>query len=203
MRRGRRGIRSQSGRGRRDRTLLRRKIGRAGLAYLPDGGSTAALAITKDAIVGGAHVGFRAGVIDLVDGLTGDAYQREEAELPFDRRWRRKIHFPEIRDVIGKGDSVGIDAAVFADLPNDTDVRFFVALRPAKNEFLFGRKLVPGKKAGAVKAEQNGFGMLGKNPAAQIGTDEKDGNFFGDASASAHNLQWQRECQREFAEGTI
>ncbi len=45
-----------------------------------------------------------------------------------------------------------------------------------------------GKNAGAVKAQEDGSGVLGENAAIQIAADEEDGNLFRDASAAAHNL---------------
>ena len=54
------------------------------MANLPDRGTAAALAIAKDTVVGGAHVGFQTGVIDFFDRLTSAADQLEEAKFPFD-----------------------------------------------------------------------------------------------------------------------
>jgi len=47
---------------------------------------------------------------------------------------------------------------------------------------------VAGKNAGAVKAEEDGSGVLRENAAIQDVTADDDGNFFRDASAAAHNL---------------
>ena len=79
-------------------------------------------------------------------------------------------------------------AGLLADVADNADFGFCVFFRPAKDEFLLWGKLVAGKNAGAVKAEENGGGVLGEDAAAQIGADEEDGNLFRDASAAAHNL---------------
>ena len=84
-----------------------------------------------------------------------------------------------------------------AELADDADFGFRVALRPAEEELLFGGELVPGEDARAVKAEQDGGGGLGKDFAVQIAPDEEDGNFFRDAARAAHNLWWQAGGQRE------
>ena len=50
-----------------------------------------------------------------------------------------------------------------AELADDADFRFDVALGATKDELLFGGKLVMGNDAGAVEAEENGVGGLGEN----------------------------------------
>lgn len=62
---------------------------------------------------------------------------------------------------------------------------------------------MPRNHAGAVEAEQYRFCGLGKNLAAQIGTDQEDRDFLRDAAASAHNLLWQQEGHTETAAGPI
>jgi len=98
---------------------------------------------------------------------------------------------------IEEGDAVGVLAVLRAELADDADFGFRVALGPAEEELLFGGELVAGEDAGAVKAEKDGIGGLGKDFAIQVAPDEEDGNYFGDASAAAHNLWWQAGGQRE------
>jgi hypothetical protein len=62
---------------------------------------------------------------------------------------------------------------------------------------------VPGKKAGAVEAEENGLRFFGENLAGQIRTDQADGDLFGDAAASAHNLLRQPGGQKGGRTGPI
>jgi len=77
-----------------------------------------------------------------------------------------------------------------AKLADDADFRFDVAIGAAKDELLFGGKLVMGNDASAVEAEENGVGGLGENLAVEIAADQEDGDFFRDAAAAAHNLLW-------------
>jgi hypothetical protein len=83
-----------------------------------------------------------------------------------------------------------------AEVADDADFGFLVFFGPAKDELLLRGKLVAGKKAGAVKAEEDGGGVLGEDAAIQIGTDEEDGDFFRDAGRATHNLWWQERGQR-------
>ncbi len=188
------GRRADIGRDRWDRT---------GLSNFPDGRVAATFAIAQDAVVGGNDVGFDALIVKAFERLTHVADQGEVAEFLFLWRRRREFHLPEIHNGIKKSNAVGVDAGVLTDLADHADFRFFIALGPAKNHFLFGGKLVPGKKAGAMEAEENGLRFLGENLARQIRTDQDDGDLFGDASASAHNLLWQEEGHTETAAGPI
>ena len=104
---------------------------------------------------------------------------------------------------IEEGDAIGVLALLRADLADDADVSFLVALRPAKDKVLFGGELMAGKNARAVKAEKDGGSGLGKDFAVQVAPDEEDGDLLGDASRGAHNLWWQERGQREGRGGTI
>ena len=79
----------------------------------------------------------------------------------------------------------------------------FEAVGDLEDELLFGGKLVAGKNAGAVKAEENSGSALGKHAAVQIGADQEDGDFFGDAGRAAHDLWWQARGQRNGKRRTI
>lgn len=155
---------------------------------LPEGGGAAAFAETEDAFVGGADVGFGAGVVHLFKSFAMAADEREKAQLPFDGADRRKVNFPEIEILVEEGDAVGVVPVLGTDLADDTNFGFLVALRPAKDELLFGRELVAGEDASAMKAEEDSRGVLGKDFAAEVAPDEEDGNFLRNASAAAHNL---------------
>ncbi len=104
---------------------------------------------------------------------------------------------------IEEGDAVGVLAVLRAELADDADFGFRVLIGPAEEELLFGGELVAGEDAGAVKAEEDGIGGLGKDFAIQVAPDEEDGNYFRDASAAAHNLWWQVGGQREGMSCTI
>lgn len=176
---------------------------RTRLSDLPHGGIAAALAISQNAIVGGDDVGFDTLFVNAFERQAHIADQNQDAEFLFFLGRRRKFHLPEILNVIKKRNAVRVDAGVLADLADHADFRFFIAVGPAKDHLLLGGEFVLGKEAGAVKAEENGLRLLGKNPAGQIGTDQDDGNLFGDASASAHNLLGQNEGHNADAQRSI
>ncbi len=155
---------------------------------LPERGGAATLAGAEDAFVGGADIGFDAGVVDFFEGVAGGTDERDEAELFFAAGDGRKIDFPEIESEVEESNAVGVAAGLFANLADDADVGLLVFVGPAEDELLFGGKLVAGKNAGAVKAEENSGSALGKHAAVQIGTDQEDGDFFGDAGRAAHDL---------------
>ena len=77
---------------------------------------------------------------------------REKAELAFHGADRGKVDFPEIEIGIEEGDAVGVQAGLLAELADDADFGFLVALGPAEDELLFGGELVAGEEAGTVKA---------------------------------------------------
>ena len=161
---------------------------RGGGGGFPEGRGAAALAIAQDGAVGGADVGFEAGVVNFFEGLAGATDEGDKAELLFDFADGRKVDFPEIEMEIEESDAVGVLAGLFAEVADDADFGFLVLFGPAKDELLLGGKLVAGKNAGAVKAEENGGGGLGENAAVQIAADEEDGNLFRDAGRATHNL---------------
>ena len=166
-----------------------------GLGRFPKGGGAAALAKTEDAIAGGEDVRFDAGVVDFFESLAGVAGEREEAAFQFGGRHGRKVDVPKLQAGIHEGYAVGVEALVRAELADDADFRFDIAIRATKDELLFGRKLVMGNDAGAVEAEEHGVGGLRENFAVEIAADQEDGDFFGDASSDAHNLLWQASGQ--------
>ncbi len=170
---------------------------------LPKRGSAAAFARTEDAFVGGADIGFDAGVVDFLEGVAGGTGKRNEAEVSVAVGNGRKIDFPEIEIEIEESNAVGVAAGLFTDVANDADVGLLVFVGPAEDELLFGGKLVAGKNAGAVKAEENSGSAFGKHAAVQIGADEEDGDFFGDAGRAAHDLWWQARGQRSGRGRTI
>lgn len=170
---------------------------------LPKRGGATAFAETEDAFVGGAHVGFGAGVVHFFESFAVAADQGEKAQLPFHSADRRKFDFPKIEVGIEKGDAIGVLAVLRADLADDADFGFLVALGPAEDEFLLGRKLVAREEAGAMEAEEDSGSVLGKDFAPKVAPDEEDGDFLRNASAAAHNLWWQAQGQKRGAGGTI
>ncbi len=90
-----------------------------------------------------------------------------------------------------------------AELADDADFRFDVAIGATKDELLLGRKLVMGNDAGAVEAEEDGVGGLGENLAVEIAADQEDGDLFRDAAAAAHNLLWHAGGHEEVRGGSI
>jgi len=176
------------------------RIGGAGGRF-PESRRAAALAIAEDAVVGGADIGFEAGVVDFFECLAGAADEGEKAELLFDFADWGKVDFPEIEILVEEGYAVGVLAGLFAKVADDADFGFFVFFGPAKDELLLRGKLVAGKNAGAVKAEEDGGGVLGEDAAVQIAADEEDGNFFRDAGRATHKLWWQACGQKGCGEG--
>jgi len=154
----------------------------------PERRGTATLARAEHTFVGGADVGFDAGVVDFFQSIAGTADERENAELHFGGGDGRKVDVPETEIGIEEGYAVGVLAGLCADAADHPDFRFFVLLGPAKDELLLRGKLMAGKNARAVKAEEDGGGGLGEDAAIQIAADEEDGNLLRDASAAAHNL---------------
>jgi hypothetical protein len=161
-----------------------------GLGRFPEGGGAAALAETEDASGRGADVRFYAGLVNFFEGVAGIADEREKAAFQVGGRQGRKIDVPELQSGIDEGHAVGVNALLRAELADDADFHFDVALGATKDELLLGRKLVMGNDAGAVEAEENGVGGLGENLAVEIAADQEDGDLFRDAAAAAHNLQW-------------
>jgi len=139
-----------------------------------------------------------AGLSETV-GAGGEEF--EEAEVAEDLELLPD--FPEIEIEIEESNAAGVAARLFANLADDADVGLLVFVGPAEDELLFGGKLVAGKNAGAVKAEENSGSALGKHAAVQIGADQEDGDFFGDAGRAAHDLWWQARGQRSGKRKTI
>jgi len=164
---------------------------------LPERGGAATFARTENAFVGGADIGFDAGVVDFLEGVAGGTDERDETELFFAAGDGRKIDFPEIEIEVEESNAVGVAARLFANLADDADVGLLVFVGPAEDELLFGGKLVAGKNAGTVKAEENSGSALGKHAAVQIGADEEDGDFFGDAGRAAHGEEGASERPEE------
>lgn len=169
----------------------------------PEGGSSAASAKPNDAAVGGADIGFDARVVNFFESIARAADERDLAQFHFQGTDGRKIDLPEIDVGIEEGHAVSVAAGLRADVADDADFRFLVFFRPAKDEFLFGREFVAGEDAGAVTAEENGGGRLGKDTAVQVAPDEEDGDFLRNAAAAAHNLWWQGGGHRGAGGGPI
>jgi len=112
----------------------------------------AAFAEAENALVGGADVGFGAGVVHLFESLAVAADEGEKAQLSLRGGDRGKVNFPEIEILVKEGDAVGVVPVLGTDLADDANFGFLVALRPAEDELLFGRELVAGEDASAMKA---------------------------------------------------
>jgi hypothetical protein len=174
-----------------------------GLGRLPEGGGAAAWAKTEDASAGGADVRFDAGLVDSFEGVAGIADEREKAAFHFGGGQGRKVDVPKLQGGIDEGNAIGVDALLRAKLADDADFRFDVALGATKDELLLGGKLVMGNDAGAVEAEENGVGGLGENLAVEIAADQEDGDFFRNAAAATHNLQWHAGGHEGVCGGSI
>jgi len=211
---GRRRLRSRGRRdGRGDRRGWRRwvlrerddfRVGRDnGGSGFPKSGKTAVFAETEQAFIGGEEDGFRAAVVQLLDGFAGAARERDEALLDFGGSERGEFGSPKIELGIDESQAVGVDAVGGAHLADDADGGFGVAIGAAEDELLLGRKLVMGNDAGAVEAEEDGVGGLGENLAIKIAADQDDGDFLRDAAGDAHNLLWQERGQSGARGGPI
>jgi hypothetical protein len=159
------------------------------------------LAKADDAFVGGADVGFDAGVVDFLERVARGADKNEQAEFFFGVTDGRKVDAPEIELLVEESDAVGVLAGLFANVADDADFGFAIFFGPAKDKLLLRGELVAGKKASAVKAEENSSGAFREHAAVQIGTDEEDRNFFRDAGRATHNLWWQLGGQRQGGTG--
>src|SRR5260370_169849 len=128
----------------------------------PERSGSTAFARAEDAIVGGADVGFDAGVVDFFESAAGAAAEGGEAELLFDIADGRKIDFPEIEILVEEGRAVGVETGLFADLADDADVGFLVFFGPAEDELLFRGKFVAGENARTAEGEDGRKGAVGK-----------------------------------------
>jgi len=93
-----------------------------------------------------------AGVVHLFKSLAVAADEGEKAQLSLRGGDRGKVNFPEIEILVKEGDAVGVVPVLGTDLADDANFGFLVALRPAEDELLFGRELVAGEDASAMKA---------------------------------------------------
>ena len=174
-----------------------------GRGRFPESCTATALARTQNAVVGGADVSFDAGIVYFFEGLARTADERKKTSFPFGGGYRGKLDIPKIEIGIEKGNAIGVFGILHAELTDDADLGFGVEIGPAKDEFLVGRKLVFGDDAGAVEAEEDGGGVLGKDAAIQIAADEEDGERFGDAASATHNLLGQMRCQGRGRRGPV
>ncbi len=110
-----------------------------GLGRFPDGGGAAALAEAENAIARGEDVRFDAGVVDFFESLAGVADKREEAAFHFGGRHGRKVDVPKLQGGIHEGHAVGVDALLRAELADDADFRFDVAIGATKDEPVRGK----------------------------------------------------------------
>jgi len=152
---------------------------------------------TESAFIDKAGLHFGAVTVELLNSFAGAARQRNEARFDLGGRQRRKLRGPEVEVDIHKSEAIGVDAVGGADLADDADGGFSVAIGTTKDEFLLGGKFVMGNDACAMEAEEDGVGGLGENLAVEIAADQEDGNFFRNAASDAHNLLWHETGQSE------
>jgi hypothetical protein len=171
-----------------------------GLGRFPKSRGATAWTKTEDASGRGEDVRFDAGLVDFFEGLAGIADEREEAAFHFGGGQGRKVDVPKLQIWIGEGNAVGVNTLLSAELADDADFGFDVAIGAAKDELLLGGKFVMGNDAGTVEAEENGVGGLGEDFAVEIAADQEDGNLFRNAAAATHNLLWHA-CGHEGVRG--
>lgn len=173
------------------------------MGRFPERGGAAMFAEADDALAGVADIGFDAGVIDFFERAAGMAGQGEKTHFSFELGDGRKIDFPEIEIGIEEGYAVGVEFTRGADVADDANFGFLVALGPAEDEFLLGGEFVARKDTSAVEAEEDGVRVFRENSAVEIAADQDDGNFFRNASSAAHNLLWQAGSQSGTRSGPI
>lgn len=123
-------------------TCCRGLLVRAVQGGFPESGGAATFAKADNAVVGGADVGFDAGVVDFFESVAGTADDRDEAHFYLDGTDGRKVDFPEIEMGIEEGNAIGVLAGLLAEVADDADFGFAIFLGPAKDELLLGRKFV-------------------------------------------------------------
>jgi hypothetical protein len=102
--------------------------------------------------------------------------------------WRRETDFPEIERFVNEGHTIGVEIALNADFTDDADFGFAITFERAENQFLLGNEFVASQDAGSVKANNDGFSLLGEHTAFAIAADEEDRNCNGNASAATDPL---------------
>ena len=102
--------------------------------------------------------------------------------------WRRETDFPEIERFVNEGHTIGVEIALGADFTYDADFGFAIGFERVENQLLLGNECVTRQDAGSVKANNDGFSLLGEHTAFAIAADEQDGNCNGNASAATDLL---------------
>jgi hypothetical protein len=178
--------------------------GRRGVrsGFGPRRGKAAAFAKAEDVAVDGVDVFFNFVLLNLLPRLAERAREGEAADLRFVVLGRGKFHAPEVEVGVHEGDAMNIAAGLAADLADEAHFGFFRRAGETERENFVRREAVFGKHAGAVAAEHNGFGPLGKDFAGSVGTEQNDGEFFGDATAAASAMHdhspwspWKRAAE--------
>jgi hypothetical protein len=82
--------------------------------------------------------------------------------------WRRETDFPEIERFVNEGHTIGVEIALDADFTDDADFGFAIGFERAANQFLLGNEFVTRQDAGSVKANNDGFSLLGEHTAFAI-----------------------------------
>jgi hypothetical protein len=99
---------------------------------------------------------------------------------------RRKFDFPEVEIRVAEGDAVDIAKGIFAEAADEADVGFPAGIGETHREDFIWSELVAGENAGTVEAEDKGVRFLGEDATGGVRSKEEDGDFFRDATASAH-----------------
>lgn len=89
---------------------------------------------------------------------------------------------------MNEGHTAAVEIALDADFADDADLGLAIGFERVENQFLLGNEFVTRQDAGSVKANNDGFSLLGEHTAFAITADEEDGNCNGNASAATDLL---------------
>src|SRR5260370_422522 len=82
--------------------------------------------------------------------------------------------------------AVGVIVSLRSDLANDANFCLAVRIEPAKDQLLFGDEFILRNDARAMEAEHNGLGLLRKDLALQVASDQQYSDLFRNSAASTH-----------------
>jgi len=151
----------------------------------PNGRECAAVAVANQPAMNRADVEFKITVLQQNRGAAKTAFQVERWTRGFAGRGRREFELPEIDLLIDEGNAVSVDFFLRANLTENADSRFTIGFQRAQNHFLIGNKCMGRENSRAMQAEDGGLGILRKEAALDVGTNEHDGNLFGQSPTTA------------------
>src|SRR6266852_4925816 len=154
----------------------------------PDGGKAALLAIANQAAMNRADISLEIAVFESEKCFADGTFQNEFLVRFGVADRRRKFHVPEIQRGLDESYAIRVQSILEADRAYNADLHFAVGFERTKRQLLLGDQRFGGDESGAVKAEHDGMGALGKEAPLGVAAHEENGNLFGNASAAAETL---------------